>query len=295
MLYQLHWRKPPRDRRRLWIGLVITLLLHVVFGFITWYEMRPRPLPPELVRVRIDNALQVRLISYSSAHKPTIPPPLVAQPPPPPPAVPPLHVSHPAHEPVAKDAMTVSLPAPVPAPTPPPKLYDSNGQVLLPASAASTASSTPDYVQRMPQGDRQIMRNSDPIKYKPTRLEQYFPPPGETAAGAVVRHVVNTVVKTQEINLPGGVHLKCKTVLGIPTPECGIPPAAPPSTDGDERLSMASTPLAADPHAPKPPSVEECIAIYRASKPLPYGCPVDTPSRAVDAELRERAARGSGH
>ncbi|MGC1547062.1 MAG: hypothetical protein WA777_00885, partial [Rhodanobacter sp.] len=83
--------------------------------------------------------------------------------------------------------------------------------------------------------------------------------------------------------------------LGIPTPECGMPPAAPPSTDGDERLNMASTPLAADPHAPKPPSVEECIAVYRANKPLPYGCPVDTPTRAVDAELRERAARGSGH
>jgi len=40
--------------------------------------------------------------------------------------------------------------------------------------------------------------------------------------------------------------------------------------------------------------VEACIAMYRAGKPLAYGCPVDTPDRAVDAELREHAAKGTG-
>jgi hypothetical protein len=36
--------------------------------------------------------------------------------------------------------------------------------------------------------------------------------------------------------------------------------------------------------------------MYRDGKPLAQGCPVDTPNRAVDEELRERkAARGSGH
>ena len=37
-------------------------------------------------------------------------------------------------------------------------------------------------------------------------------------------------------------------------------------------------------------SVEECIAIYRAEKPLPQGCPIDTPTRSVDADMQERAA-----
>ena len=50
---------------------------------------------------------------------------------------------------------------------------------------------------------------------------------------------------------------------------------------------MAPAPLAADPHAKPPPSLETCIAAYRAQGPLPYGCPVDTPARAVDAEVRE--------
>jgi hypothetical protein len=53
--------------------------------------------------------------------------------------------------------------------------------------------------------------------------------------------------------------------------------------------------LAPDPQAPKPPSVEACIAMYRAGKPLAHGCPVDTPIRAVDAELRERAAGAVSH
>ena len=49
-------------------------------------------------------------------------------------------------------------------------------------------------------------------------------------------------------------------------------------------------PLDGNAHAPKKPDEAACIAMYRAGKPLAWGCPVDTPNRAVDAELRERAA-----
>lgn len=56
------------------------------------------------------------------------------------------------------------------------------------------------------------------------------------------------------------------------------------------RLSMApASSLAPGTPSPPAPSVDECIAIYRADKPLPYGCPIDTPTRSVDAEMRERA------
>ena len=109
--------------------------------------------------------------------------------------------------------------------------------------------------------------------------------------GAALRHVVDAVVKDTDVDLPGGIHLKCKTVVGVPIPNCINPPSPPSAKVGDERLSMApSKPLAPDPHAAKPPSVEACIAIYRADKPLPWGCPTDTPNRAVDAEWHDRAA-----
>lgn len=183
--------------------------------------------------------------------------------------------------------MTLHLPTP--APTTTPRLYDKQGQLLLPTPVAGSAE--PGYVQHPPSGDTRIMHDTDPIKYKATRFEQYFPPPDETLGGAAVRHVVEAVVHTTAVKLPHGVHLQCKTILGIPIPDC-INPAPPPSPkDADERLNMApARSQAADPHPPQPPSVTACIAIYRSGQPLPWGCPVDTPNRAVDDELRQRAS-----
>ncbi|MEO5813251.1 MAG: hypothetical protein ABIU96_05030 [Rhodanobacter sp.] len=170
------------------------------------------------------------------------------------------------------------------------RLRDQDGQVLLPAHSAST-SATPEYVQRLPQGDTRIMRHADPVPYKATRFEKYFPPPKESAGGALVRHVGEALIKTKDVDLPRGIHLKCKTLLGIPTLDCTMSPPPASAKDGDARLSMApAKPLAPDPHAPKPPSVAACIAMYRAGKPLVWGCPVDTPNRAVDEEVRQRAA-----
>jgi hypothetical protein len=285
LLHQMHWRKPPRDRRRLWTGLAITLLLHVLFGGIAWHEMQPRPLPPELVQVQLDHVLRVRLIAHPIAAVPA-PPPLAVPPPHAPPPPPPRAV----REPVAKNAMTVSLPSPPPAL----HLYDRSGQIALPANAASAPTAPSEgYVAHLPQSDAQVMQGQAGKQYqaKSNQFTPYFPPPGETAAGTLMRRITGS----KSVDLPGGVHLKCKTVLGIPTPECHDPPPPPPSNDGDERLSMAAAPLAKDPQAAKPPSVAQCIALYRAGKPLPYGCPVDTPSRAVDAEKHAVAAPANGH
>jgi hypothetical protein len=156
----------------------------------------------------------------------------------------------------------------------------------LPASAHSAATAVAGYVQSPPHGDTQVMHNVEPIKYKATRFDQYFAPIGETPGSALGRHIVETVTKTESVRLPHGVHLQC-SLLG-----CTHPPPPPSKKDGDERLSMAPTPLAKAPDPPKPPALEDCIALYRADKPLPYGCLVDTPNRAVDAELRARAAHG---
>jgi hypothetical protein len=145
-------------------------------------------------------------------------------------------------------------------------------------------------------GDTQVLRHDagDRYRSKDTRFAPYFPPPGESAVDTAIRKTLEKTVKTGTVHLPKGVRIHCSTVLFILPAGCsGDPPPPPPPTDGDERLSMASAPLTKNPHAPKPPSVDECISIYRSGKPLPYGCPVDTPSRAVDAQVRE-LERGRG-
>ena len=263
------------------------LLLHALFVGALWLEMRPaqpesRPAAPGAV-------LQVRLIARQRT-------PLPASPPPPLPDTPrrPRNVAAPSREPPDKQAMTANLPSATPAPAPTSRLFDRTGQPLLPASSTSTAAA-PDYVPRLPQGDAQVMRHDDPIKYRSTRFDQYFPSTHETLLGQTVRGVLRATHTgdNKRVDLPGGVHLKCKTLLGIPTPMCQDPPAAPPKKDGDERLSMApARPLAKGMQTPVPPSEQQCIALYRDGKPLPWGCPVDTPTRAVDAECVEQYRAG---
>jgi hypothetical protein len=277
----LRWRRPGARRQRRLPGLALALLLHALFVLAIWHEMRP-PVHAATSSQRPDQVLQVRFIaSMPKAATPPSPPSL------PRPATPPrVILKRPV--PPASDAMTVQLPTPAPAP-----LYDRDGLPRLPAAAASTV---PGYVQRMPAGDPRIMQHTSPLPYKATRFEQYFPPSGETLGGAVVRHVVESVVKSRDVELPRGVHLKCTTLLGVPIPNCINPPAPPSKKDGDERLSMApAKALAIDPHAPPPPSVAACIAMYRTGQPLDWGCPVDTPDRAVDGELHRHAAGAARH
>jgi hypothetical protein len=277
LLQQRRWRVSPRvlPWNRWLLGLVA--LLHVVMALVAWQALRP---PRRVVQAESQQVLQVRFITRAPRETAAPPPPVV---PPLPQREPPARAT-----PATQRTMTIQLPATQPA-RKPVTLYGRDGQPLLPAATASSA--TPGYVSHALQGDRRIMQNSDPIKYKGTSLDKYFPPPDETLGGAALRHVVDAVVKDTDVDLPGGIHLKCKTVVGVPIPDCINPPPPPSAKDGDARLSMApSKPLAPDPKAAKPPSVEACIAIYRANKPLPWGCPTDTPNRAVDAELRDRAA-----
>jgi len=280
------WRQrtPSRDPWRSRIALALMVVLHGLFVVVVWWEMQPWP-APEAAHVQRGEALQVRLIERPRAAQ--APPPAVPSPPQPSPPV--------VRERPRPDAMTASLPAPASsAPTAAPRLYDRTGQVRLPADAVTTAAPTPGYVQRMPQGDSRVMSHDTPVTYKATRFEEYFPPPDETIVGQSVRRALSATHTNEHksVDLGHGIHLKCKTLLGIPTPMCVMPPAPPSKKDGDERLNMASAPLAKE-LAPPGRKLSECIALYREGKPLPQGCPVDTPARAVDAECDE--ARQAGH
>lgn len=290
------WRRPSSGRepgtRHLAAALV--LVLHGLFAAALWQLARPVPRAAvaSADEARAGQALQVRFIPRAPATAPRadreVPP--VSTP------APPRRV----REAPRPDAMQVAAPAPSPALSAAPpavavQLFDADGMARLPAAPATAAPApAPGYVQRRPDGDMQVMSHATPIPPRTTRFEAYFPPPGENAAQAGLRKAVQALQgkgpAEKTVNLPRGIHLRCKTLLGVPTPFCGLPPAPPPPNDGDARLNLPSAPLAKDPHPPAPPSLATCIAAWRSEGPLPYGCPVDTPARAVDAEIAECVA-----
>lgn len=250
------------------------MLLHVLFVLVAWYSLRPPAIVPTPASAPSE-IMQVRFISVSS--RTAVPPPPALQPPPPP-ALPrpprPL-------EPPTKGALVVS-----PTPPPPARLYGKQGQLLLPAAAASAP--VPGYVQRVPQGDSRIMRHDSPVSYQSTRFEKNWNGGGNAFDSALQKLVDKTTLK-KTIHLPRGVRIHCAVSIAMLAGGCGGDPPPPPSAkDGDERLNMApAASLDGHAHGPIPPSIEACIAMYRAGKPLAYGCPVDTPNRSVDAEAHQ--------
>lgn len=279
-LRQLRWREPLHWRRPAWLVLLVVALLHIVFGVMTWHAMHLHARPQAAGAPSADDVLQVRFIAAAHAPAAKTPAP-VPLPPPPSPRVPARH----AAESVSKHALSVQLPAPAPAASvATPRLFNRNGVPILPA-AASTAP-LPEYVQRMPQGDTRIMQNASPVKYKATRFDKDW---GRTGAitNALEKAVKKTTV-THTFDLGHGIHIHCGLSLAALVGGCGGDPPSPPSPkDGDVRLNMPPTSLAPNPHAPKPPPLSECIALFRAGKPLIDGCPSDTPYHAVDQQMRE--------
>ncbi len=279
---QRRWREPPVEQATRRFALVLVLLLHGLFGLIAWFGTRPPASKPE-VTATAEQFMQVRFFDSRPAM---VAPPPPAMPKPPPPHTPPV--------PPAKGALVVQTPPSVTAA--PPRLFDDQGRPLLPATAVSAPAPVPGYVQRTPQGDTQIMKHDSPIKYRPTRFEDDWREGGSSVDDALQKLVDKTTVK-KTIRLPGGLRIHCAVSLAMLAGGCGGDPPPPPSRkDGDERLNMApARSLDGDAHGFKPPSVESCIAMYRAGEPLSHGCPVDTPNRSVDAELRERAGNGAAH
>jgi hypothetical protein len=281
------WRQPPLTRPALTLAWVLVCVLHALFALALWHEMQPMSRHAAAMHTDSDRALIVRLIDRPAK-------PRVAQPPEPPSlpekVVTPRQVASApvtplTHEKPRRDAMLVQDHAPPPAPEAstgvPPAIHVFG--VHLPPSAESapaTANAKPEAGK--PADDRQIMRHdSNRMQYKATRFEKYFPPPNETAGGAVGRHIGDALKAiAKSVCDPE----KKSTAAN---PLCAAPPPPASPMDRDERLNLPPAPLVDNANPPKGPSLESCISEYKAGDPLSSGCPVNTPDLAFKAEMRE--------
>lgn len=259
------------------LALVLVMVLHALFALALWYEMKPEPTYQAVAHIDLAQALTVRLIDQAMT------PPAPTRPDPPPPMMP--RVRPVTHERARRDAMVMQDHQPAPAPpasvaTPSAlSLFAKDGSVRL--TPATVTASTPVKPVK-PADDRQIMQHdSNRMQYKATRFEKYFPPPNETAGGAAGRHIGNVIKAIAK----GVCDPKKKSTASNLL--CGVPPPPASPKDRDERLNLPPPPLAGDPHPARSLPLSTCIADYKADKPLPYGCPIDTPDLAFKAELRE--------
>jgi hypothetical protein len=262
--------------------LALVLALHMLFGLMLWSAMQPAP-------VESDQVLIVRLQDDTSR--------LRAVPPPAPPTLPELvssqHATTPRVRPESdeekprRDAIVMQDHAAGPAPaasvaTPAAtSLFNMDGSIRLPAAPTDT-SVAPRVGAKptKPADDRQIMQHNSYVHFKPTRFDKYFPPPNETAGGAVGRHIGDAIQAIAKSMCDPTKRSTASNLL------CGAPPLPPSPKDADERLNLPSPSLAGDSHPIKPLPLSTCIAEYNDGKPLSYGCPINTPDLAFQAEMR---------
>ena len=263
-------------RRANVLVLASVLALHMLFALTLWSPRLPAPVDSE-------QKLVVRLIDDTSAP-----------PPPPPPTLPELVSPQPAaarirpesHEKPRRDAMVVqdheAAPAPAASVATPTavSLFAKNGSIRL-APTPTGASAVVEAKPVKPADDRQIMQHdSNHMHYKATRFEKYFPPPDETAGGAVGRHIGDAIHEIAKSLCDPDKPSTASTML------CGAPPPPASRKNSDERLNLPAASLVGDP-PPVTMPLSTCIAEYNDGKPLSVGCPINTPDLAFKAEMRE--------
>ncbi len=290
-LGQGRWRQPPLTRPALALTLTLVGALHVLFALALWYEMWPKPSHPSVVRIDTDRAMIVRMIDRST--KPRAQLPTVAAAPPnklvPPQQVSTTRVSSSSQERSGRDSLVVrdheATPVPAASVATPTalSLFAKDGSVRLPSSTSATSATASAGVEPpKPPDDRQIMQHdSNRMHYKATRFEKYFPPPNETAGGALGRHIGDVI---QEIAKSTCDPTKSSTATNL---LCDAPPPPASPMDSDARLNLPPAALANNPNPTKAPTLSSCIAEYTEGKPLSRGCPAYTPDLAFKAEVRE--------
>ena len=177
------------------------------------------------------------------------------------------------HEAAPAPAASVATPAAV-------SLFAKNGSIRL-APTPTGASAVVEAKPVKPADDRQIMQHdSNHMHYKATRFEKYFPPPDETAGGAVGRHIGDAIHEIAKSLCDPDKPSTASTML------CGAPPPPASRKNSDERLNLPAASLVGDP-PPVTMPLSTCIAEYKDGKPLSVGCPINTPDLAFKAEMRE--------
>ena len=271
-------RQPPLTHPAFVLALV--LVLHALFALALWYEMQSKPPHLAVAHGDVDQVLTVRLIDHSSKPRAAQPPEPLPKLVPPQPVVPP-RVRPVTHEKPPRDAMVMQDHEATPAPAASTSSAASFS-VRLPPTTETYATTSAKAKPAKPADDRQIMQHdTNRMQYKATRFEKYFPPPNETAGGAVGRHIGDALKKMAESMCDPKKSSTASNLL------CDAPPLPPSPKDRDERLNLPPPALADDPNPPKPPSLASCIAEYKADKPLSDGCPINTPDLAFKAEMRE--------
>ncbi|MEO6800945.1 MAG: hypothetical protein ABI178_13490 [Rhodanobacter sp.] len=262
--------------------LALVLALHALFALGLWYAMQPKQAQLATSHRDTGQPLVVRLIDHSSTPRAAQPP----APTTPPRLVRPRQVVTPPVRPVTpeksrRDAMVVREHAATAAPANT-SLFKKDGLVQLPPTTAPTwAPASAKSQPAKPADDRQIMQHDrNRMHYKATRFEKYFPPPNETAGGAVGRHIGDAIKAIAKSMCDPTKSSTASNLL------CSVPPIPPSPKEGDERLNLPPPSLAHDPHPARPPPLSTCIAEYNATKPLSYGCPLNTPDLAFKAEMR---------
>lgn len=295
-LHDIGRRPPPRERVLRILAMVAAIILHIGLVLLVRYEMEPRLLVGYAPASDRDDVLEVRFVEPARR-----PPPAVEMPPPPepPPKVRSPEATRP-EPPRPRKAIEAPTQPPAPAATPSsdapaqkPVLFGSDGSIVMPKQGADGKTQA-DFVARKPTDDSGIMSHKTTVTYTQTRFEKDWAPRDENLLNKGLRRAIENTTVKKTIDLGHGVRVKCATVFFVLPVGCGgEDPSKAAAKDGDVRLNMApANPAVKDLSGqPAPPTEAECIAAFRADKPLPQGCASDIPLKAMDQENAERERR----
>ncbi|MDN5925127.1 MAG: hypothetical protein L0H70_09025 [Xanthomonadales bacterium] len=211
----LRWRQKPPQRVAAVLVLFGVLVLHILAFALLRQGSVPSFTPAP--GAHESQAMQARLIE-----------------PPPTPNVVPIQLLPPAQvkaaPPQVRAARPVATPSqpmtatlePTPMSTPPPKIYDRLGDIVLPdVSASAPSSATPAYRVPTMHGSDKLMHPHNPVEYTPTKMEKYFQPAGQDKLTKLVHKT--TVEHT--FTLPFGIHVKCAVAILAVAGGCApVPP-----------------------------------------------------------------------
>lgn len=166
---------------------------------------------------------------------------------------------------------------------------------VAPASGAE-ANKVPDFIQLKPTGDTAVMSHGiNGVRYRPTRFDPYWTPPGESSLDTALRHAAEKTTLRHTFHLPRGIRIRCVVMPLVPVALLGCggadPPPAPVAQKVYDHLNLPDLPGGSVPSMPPPApaasaavparvvldNAAQCAAARVAGGPLPPGCPPTEP------------------